>query len=81
MNRPFTIDKMRTWGWPKENVAIVRDLTYPLYSPVDVPYVTLEEATKLQTAYIEKFWGASFHSTQLLAPWYEGHPGGVLPCA
>ena len=48
---------------------------------VDVPYVTLEEATNLQTAYIEKFWGASFHSTQLLAPWYEGHPGGVLPCA
>ena len=81
MNRPFTIDKIRTWAWPKERVAIIRDLTYPLYTPVDPPYVTLSLATALQTAYIEKFWGASFHSTQLLAPWYEGHSGGVLPCA
>ena len=47
----------------------MRDLTYPLYDPYEPPYVSLEQAHDIQTAYIESHWATSFHSTDILAPW------------
>ena len=33
MHRPFAIEKVRSWGVAKEDVAVIRDLAYPIYNP------------------------------------------------
>ena len=66
MNREFSIPKVRSWGFPKERVAIIRDLTDVMFNPLDVPYVTVKEALALQVGYLEKFFCSSFSSQELL---------------
>ena len=65
LGRKFGIATIRAWGWPKERVAILSDLTYTLYNTKDPPHVSKKEAHELQVAAIEQYWGASFHSSQL----------------
>ena len=53
---------MVRWGQP---IALVRDLTDTIYNPAMPPYVSHAEATRLVTAYIEKWWCPSIMSADL----------------
>ena len=72
MGRPWAIEKVRSLGWPRDNVAVVRELVDVMYTPKDPPYVSHAEGLALHTAYVEKFWGGSVSMYDALAPFYSG---------
>ena len=53
LNRPFAIKRLVRWGF---DVALIRDLTDAMYNPLQRPYVSHAEGTRLVIEYIEKFW-------------------------
>jgi len=64
MERPFAIERVRSWRgadgavlFPRENIAVMRELVDVMYTPKDPPYVSHAEGLAIHTAYIEKFWG------------------------
>lgn len=59
MGRPFAIETVRSWGWPSEHLAVMRELVDVMYTPKDPPYVSHANGLALHTAYIEKFWASS----------------------
>ena len=48
------------------NVVLVRDLTRPMYNPASPPYVNMNEATRMVTEYVEKFWCPTVASEEIL---------------
>lgn len=66
MNRPFAIEKVTSWGWNKNNIAVVRDLVDVMYTPKDPPYVSHDEGLKIHTEYVEKFWANSLSMYDIL---------------
>ena len=48
------------------DVVIVRDLTDSMYNPEMPPWVSHEQGTDLVIKHIEKYWGGSISSDQLL---------------
>jgi nicotinamidase-related amidase len=61
--RNFAIKQMVRWGF---DTALVRDLTDTIYSPLQWPYVSHDEGTRLVVGYIEKFWCPTLLSNDLL---------------
>lgn len=53
LGRSFGIKQMVRWG---VHVALVRDLTDPMYNPAMPPYVSHDEGKRLVVEYVEKFW-------------------------
>lgn len=76
MARPFAIEHLIGWGWPKERIAVVRELVDVMYTPKDSPYVAHDVGLALHTAYIEKFWASSVSMYDLLVPGYPPAAGG-----
>ena len=63
LNRTFAIKQMVRWG---VDIMLCRDLTDSMYNPALAPYVSHAEGTRLVIEYIEKFWCATFDSSDLL---------------
>ena len=63
LNRSFAIRQMTRWG---KNCILVRDLTDAMYDPNDYPYVSHERGTELVIEHIEKYWGPSIESADLM---------------
>ncbi len=63
LNRSFAIKALVTRG---VNVALVRDLTDPMYNPAQPPYVDHEVGRQLMIGYVEKFWCPTIPSRQIL---------------
>jgi hypothetical protein len=57
---------MNTWLERGINTVSVGDLTEAMYSPIDAPYVSREEATRIMVEYIEKFLCPTINSDQVL---------------
>jgi hypothetical protein len=57
---------MYTWLGRGINTVVVGDLTEAAYTPIDPPYVTHEEATRLMVEYIEKFLCPTVNSEGVL---------------
>lgn len=66
MNRSFAIKQMTRWGI---RCILVRDLTDAMYNPKMKPFVSHDEGTELVIQHIEKYWGPSILSADLV-------PGG-----
>jgi nicotinamidase-related amidase len=64
LNRSFAIKALVRWGI---DVALVRDLTDTMYSPLRPPYVSHDEGTRLVVEYIEKFWCPTVASAEVMA--------------
>lgn len=71
MGRPFAIERVRSWGWPRGDIAVMRELVDVMYTPKDPPYVTHDEGLTLHTAYVEKFWANSVSMYDFLMPTYS----------
>ena len=63
LGRSFAIRQMVRWGM---KVALVRDLTDAMYSPLSPPYVDHWTGTRLVIEYIEKFWCPTVVSGEIL---------------
>lgn len=63
LHRSFGIKQLVRWN---VNVALIRDLTDTMYNPLQSPYVSHREGTRLVIGYIEKFWCPSTHSQYLV---------------
>ena len=48
------------------NVVLVRDLTDAMYDPRDEPYVSHRRGAELVIEHIERYWGPSIVSTDLV---------------
>ncbi|MFC1526804.1 isochorismatase [Candidatus Latescibacterota bacterium] len=64
LGRSFAIRQMVRWGM---DVALIRDLTDAMYSPLSPPYVSHEQGTRLVIEYIEKFWCPTVLSGDILS--------------
>lgn len=64
LERSFGIKNLVRWGY---SVALVRDLTDPMYNPALPPYVNRSEALRLSVEYVEKFWCSSVASAELIS--------------
>ncbi|NQT81840.1 isochorismatase family protein [bacterium] len=63
LGRSFAIRQMTRWGI---RCILVRDLTDTMYDPEDPPHVTHDEGTQLVVKHIEKYWGPSILSSELV---------------
>ncbi len=63
LGRSFAIRQMTRWGI---RCILVRDLTDTMYDPKDPPYVSHDEGTELVVQHIEKYWGPSILSSELV---------------
>lgn len=63
LNRSFAIKQMTRWGI---GCILVRDLTDSMYNPKMPPYVSHDEGTELVVQHIEKHWGPTTTSEELL---------------
>ncbi len=63
LHRTFAIKAMAKRGI---HMTLVRDLTDTMYNPARAPYVDHDEGTRLVVAYVEKFWGTTVDSGDLL---------------
>jgi len=63
LHRSFAIKAMAKRG---VDMVLVRDLTDTMYNPASAPYVDHDEGTRLVVGYVEKFWGSSIDSQDLL---------------
>jgi hypothetical protein len=50
MERPFAIEKVVSWGWTPDQIAVIRELVDVSYNPSDPPYVSHAEGLRLHTA-------------------------------
>jgi nicotinamidase-related amidase len=65
LGRPFGIRAQRTMGM---NVLLARDLTDAMYNPGMAPYVSHDEGTHRVIDHIEKYWGPTVLSDDLIKP-------------
>lgn len=63
LGRSFGIRQMSRWG---VNCILVRDLTDTMYDPAMPPRVSHDEGTELVVQHIEKYWGPTTTSVDLL---------------
>ena len=63
LNRSFGIKQMTKWG---VHCVLLRDLTDAMYNPKSAPHVSHEAGTGLVIEYIEKYWGPTVLSSDLL---------------
>jgi nicotinamidase-related amidase len=63
LRRSFAIRQMTNWGI---RCVLVRDLTDSMYNPADRPFVSHAEGTELVVQHIEKYWGPSVLSSELV---------------
>jgi hypothetical protein len=63
LGRSFAIRQMTRWGI---RCILVRDLTDTMYDPKDPPHVPHDEGTRLVVKHIEKYWGPSILSNDLM---------------
>ena len=63
LRRSFAIRQMTNWGI---RCVLVRDLTDSMYNPADRPFVSHPEGTELVVQHIEKYWGPSILSSELV---------------
>ncbi|MBT4099145.1 MAG: isochorismatase family protein [Gemmatimonadetes bacterium] len=63
LHRSFAIKAMAKRG---VDMVLVRDLTDTMYNPACAPYVDHDEGTRLVVGYVEKFWGSTIDSSDLL---------------
>ena len=63
LHRSFAIKAMAKRGI---DMVLIRDLTDTMYNPARAPYVDHDEGTRLVVGYVEKFWGATTESGDLL---------------
>ena len=63
LHRTFAIKAMAKRGI---DMVLIRDLTDTMYNPARAPYVDHDEGTRLVVGYVEKFWGATTESGDLL---------------
>ncbi|MDQ6700612.1 MAG: isochorismatase family protein [Acidobacteriota bacterium] len=63
LKRSFAIRQMTNWGI---RCVLVRDLTDTMYDPKDRPFVSHDEGTELVVQHIEKYWGPSMLSADLV---------------
>ena len=73
LDRPFALREMCGLGWPKENLAVVRELVDVMYTPMDPPYVSHGLGLDIHTNFVEKFVAASVSMYDILAPSYRVH--------
>ncbi|MFQ6133172.1 MAG: isochorismatase family protein [Armatimonadota bacterium] len=64
LGRSFAIRQMTRWGI---RCMLVRDLTDTMYDPKMAPFVSHDEGTELVVQHIEKYWGPSLLSSDLVA--------------
>jgi len=64
LNRSFAIRQMTRWG---KQCYLVRDMTDSMYNPAMPPFVSRDEGTELVVKHIEKYWGPSLLSADLVA--------------
>ena len=94
LGRPFGIKATRTWAAATtpaphysgiEQIALLRDLTDPMYNPVrDAPYVSHEDGLQLQVEFIEKVWAPTVHTDSVFTSflnWKEGGAANVAEAA
>ncbi|MDQ6708057.1 MAG: isochorismatase family protein, partial [Acidobacteriota bacterium] len=63
LKRSFAIRQMTNWGI---HCVLVRDLTDTMYDPNDRPFVSHDQGTELVVEHIEKYWGPSILSADLV---------------
>jgi hypothetical protein len=63
MGRSWGIETLTKWNI---STYVVRDAVDTMYEPMMAPYVTHAEGTALMTAYVEKFWGKTLESYDLI---------------
>ncbi len=63
LKRSFAIRQMTNWGI---RCVLVRDLTDTMYDPKDRPFVSHDRGTELVVEHIEKYWGPSVLSSDLI---------------
>ena len=63
LGRSFAIRQMTRWGI---RCILARDLTDTMYDPKDPPYVPHDEGTELVVQHIEKYWGPSVLSSEVV---------------
>ena len=63
LKRSFAIRQMTNWGI---HCVLVRDLTDTMYDPKDRPFVAHDQGTELVVEHIEKYWGPSVLSADLV---------------
>jgi nicotinamidase-related amidase len=63
LGRSFGIRQMARWGM---RCVLVRDLTDALYDPKDPPRVPHEEGTEMVVQHIERYWGPSVLSGDIV---------------
>ena len=63
LKRSFAIRQMTNWGI---RCVLVRDLTDTMYDPKDRPFVSHDRGTELVVQHIEKYWGPSLLSADLV---------------
>ena len=64
LNRSFAIRQMTRWG---KECYLVRDMTDSMYNPAMPPFVSRDEGTELVVQHIEKYWGPSLVSEDLVS--------------
>ncbi|HWE36485.1 MAG TPA: ThuA domain-containing protein [Isosphaeraceae bacterium] len=63
LNRSFAIKQMTRQGF---HCVLVRDLTDTMYNPARAPHVPHDQGTELVVQHIEKYWGPSITSADLV---------------
>ncbi|MDQ6809507.1 MAG: isochorismatase family protein [Verrucomicrobiota bacterium] len=63
LKRSFAIRQMTNWGI---HCVLVRDLTDTMYDPKERPFVSHDQGTELVVEHIEKYWGPSMLSADLV---------------
>ncbi len=63
LKRSFAIRQMTNWGI---RCVLVRDLTDTMYDPKDRPFVSHDRGTELVVQHIEKYWGPSVLSADVV---------------
>ncbi len=63
LGRSFGMRQMSKWGM---NCFLIRDLTDAMYDPKDPPHVSHEEGTELVVQHIEKYWGWTTTTEELM---------------
>eukprot|EP01064_Diplonema_japonicum_P028218 TRINITY_DN4277_c0_g1_i2.p1 TRINITY_DN4277_c0_g1~~TRINITY_DN4277_c0_g1_i2.p1 ORF type:complete len:276 (+),score=18.43 TRINITY_DN4277_c0_g1_i2:244-1071(+) len=71
MNRPFAIEQVTARGFKPSQISVVREHVDVMYTPYDPPYVPHKVGVRMQTDYIEQFWGRSFSVYDILTPSYN----------
>jgi type 1 glutamine amidotransferase/nicotinamidase-related amidase len=68
LGRSFGMRQMTRWGY---RCILVRDLTDSMYDPKDPPRVSHDRGTELVVEHIERYWGPSVSSEELVKSLFQ----------